>query len=351
MALKKTRVLIVDDSIFMRQFISSNISKDSGIEVVGEASDPYQARDKILELKPDVMTLDVDMPKMNGLEFLKKLMPQYPLPVLVVSSTPNVVLDAMQAGAVDFVAKPSTMEEGDRNAFISELVIKIKIASISKVGQYKHKKSQNLGEIVRRSSGTSVNESLLVAIGASTGGTEATATILNSLKSFSAGIVVVQHMPPVFTRMYAERLNNSGALEVKEAQDGDLVLPGRVLIAPGDFQMEVERSTKGYRVKCYKGEKVSGHCPSVDVLFESVAKAAGPNALGIILTGMGSDGAKGLLSMRKKGAYTIGQSKETCVVYGMPMVANTVGAVQVELPLLEISSRMCRWHDEMTGAK
>ncbi len=349
MAQKKTRVLIVDDSLFMRQFISSSISKDAGIEVVGEAGDPYQARDKILELKPDVMTLDVDMPKMNGLEFLKKLMPQYPLPVLVVSSTPNMILDAMQAGAVDFVSKPVTMEEGDRNAFISELVIKIKIASISRVGQFKRKKG--LEGIVGRSSGTAVNESLLVAIGASTGGTEATAGILNSLKSFSAGIVVVQHMPPVFTRMYAERLNNSCALEVKEAEDGDYVLPGRVLIAPGEFQMEVVRSAKGYRVKCYKGEKVSGHCPSVDVLFESVAKAAGPNALGIILTGMGSDGAKGLLSMRKKGAFTIGQNKESCVVYGMPMVANNVGAVQEELPLSEISSRMCRWHDEMTGGK
>ncbi len=349
MALKKTRVLIVDDSLFMRQFISTSISKDAGIEVVGEAANPFEARDKILELKPDVMTLDVDMPKMNGLEFLKKLMPQYPLPVLVVSSTPTMVLDAMQAGAVDFVAKPVTMDEGDRNAFISELVIKIKIASISKVGQFKRKK--NLAALTERSSGTAVNESLLVAIGASTGGTEATATILNSLKSFSAGIVVVQHMPPVFTRMYAERLNNTCALEVKEAEDGDVVLPGRVLIAPGDFQMEVERSAKGYRIKSYKGEKVSGHCPSVDVLFESVAKAAGANALGIILTGMGSDGAKGLLSMRKRGAFTIGQNKETCVVYGMPMVANNVGAVQEELPLSEISSRMCRWHDEMTGGK
>ncbi len=349
MALKKTRVLIVDDSLFMRQFISTSISRDAGIEVVGEAANPFEARDKILELKPDVMTLDVDMPKMNGLEFLKKLMPQYPLPVLVVSSTPTMVLDAMQAGAVDFVAKPVTMDESDRNAFISELVIKIKIASISKVGQFKRKK--NLAGLAERSSGTAVNESLLVAIGASTGGTEATATILNSLKSFSAGIVVVQHMPPVFTRMYAERLNNTCALEVKEAEDGDIVLPGRVLIAPGDFQMEVERSAKGYRIKSYKGEKVSGHCPSVDVLFESVAKAAGANSLGIILTGMGSDGAKGLLSMRKKGAFTIGQNKETCVVYGMPMVANNVGAVQEELPLSEISSRMCRWHDEMTGGK
>lgn len=349
MAQKKTRVLIVDDSLFMRQFISSNISKDAGIEVVGEACDPYQARDKILELKPDVMTLDVDMPKMNGLEFLRKLMPQYPLPVLVVSSAPHLILDAMQAGAVDFVSKPVTMEEGDRNAFISELVIKIKIASISKVGQFKRKK--NLEGLTGRSSGTAVNESLLVAIGASTGGTEATASILNSLKSFSAGIVVVQHMPPVFTRMYAERLNNSCALEVKEAEDGDYVLPGRVLIAPGEYHMEVVRAAKGYRVKCFKGEKVSGHCPSVDVLFESVAKTAGGNALGIILTGMGSDGAKGLLSMRKKGAYTIGQNKESCVVYGMPMVANNVGAVQEELPLSEISSRMCRWHDEMTGGK
>lgn len=343
MVTKKTRVLIVDDSLFMRQFISNSVAKDPGIEVVGTASDPYDARDKILELNPDVMTLDAEMPKMNGIEFLKKLMPQYPLPVLVVSSAANIVFDAMQAGAVDFVNKPSSMNENEQNAFISELIIKIKIASIAKVGRHKHR-------VLRSETTKSVDagnaERLIAAIGASTGGTEATADILMNLKSCSLGIVVVQHMPPVFTRLYAERLNNSCMMEVKEAVDGDVVTPGRVLIAPGDYHMEVEKCGSGYRVKCFKGEKVSGHCPSVDVLFESVAKAAGANALGIILTGMGSDGANGLLSMRKNGAATIGQNKETCVVYGMPMVANKIGAVQIEAPLAEMPARMCHWYNE-----
>ncbi len=343
MVTKKTRVLIVDDSLFMRQFISNAVSMDPGIEVVGTAGDPYDARDKILELNPDVMTLDVEMPKMNGIEFLKKLMPQYPLPVLVVSSAANIVFDAMQAGAVDFVNKPSTMNENERNTFISELIIKIKIASIAKVGRHKH--SAHRSETTKSADAGNA-ERLIAAIGASTGGTEATADILMNLKNCTLGIVVVQHMPPVFTRLYAERLNNSCMMEVKEAVDGDAVTPGRVLIAPGDYHMQVEKYGSGYRVKCFKGEKVSGHCPSVDVLFESVAKAAGANAMGIILTGMGSDGANGLLSMRKKGAATIGQNKETCVVYGMPMVANKIGAVQIETPLTEIPARMCQWYNE-----
>ena len=340
MAFKKIKVLIVDDSMFIREFIAKALANDPGIEVVGKAADPFEARDKIIELAPDVMTLDVQMPKMNGIEFLKKLMPQYPLPVLVVSSVSDIVFDAMDAGAVDFISKSSIQNEQSRQSFISELIVKIKIASIAKVGQHKHNVVRS--DIVKNTA-ESKPQNRIIAIGASTGGTEATYDVLKNLSNDLPGIVVVQHMPRVFTRLYAERLNNTCAMEVKEAQDGDAVLSGRVLIAPGDFHMQVVKSGVGYKVKCTKGEKVNGHCPSVDVLFDSVAQAAGKNALGIIMTGMGSDGAKGLLAMRNKGASTIGQNKETCVVYGMPMVAQNIGAVEKELPLKEIPGRIYQW--------
>jgi two-component system chemotaxis response regulator CheB len=340
MALKKIKVLIVDDSMFVREFLSSALSKDPGIEVVGKAADPYEARDMIIDLAPDVMTLDVQMPKMNGIEFLKKLMPQYPLPVLVVSSVSDIVFDALDAGAVDFISKANIQNVNSKNAFISELIVKIKIASIAKVGKHKHKEER--GEMIQKA-GEARQKNRIIAIGASTGGTEAIYDILKNLGNDLPGIVVVQHMPPVFTKLYSDRLNNSCTMEVKEAQDGDMVMSGRVLIAPGDYQMQVQRSGRGYRVKCEKGEKVSGHCPSVDVLFHSVAEAAGKEALGVILTGMGSDGAKGLLNMKGKGAATMGQSKETCVVYGMPMAAKSIGAVDRELPLSEIPRRIYQW--------
>jgi len=350
MAARKTRVLIVDDSLFMRQFMSAAISKDSGIEVVGTAADHLEAMEALEKLHPDVMTLDVEMPKMNGIAFLKMLMPQHPLPVLVVSSAPNVVLDAMQAGAVDFVAKPQSMgEPAESSAFVSELLIKIKIASIAKVGQHKHERPRS--EIVKGDLSECAECGLLVAIGASTGGTEAIASILMDLKEFWAGIVIVQHMPPVFTRMYAERMNAACAMEVVEARDGEPVSPGKVLIAPGGLQMEVEKYGKGYRVRCYEGEKVSGHCPSANVLFRSVARAAGPSAMGVILTGMGGDGAEGLLEMRRQNAFTVGQNKESCVVYGMPMVANNLGAVVKELPLSEIPRSMHAWYEKMANRR
>jgi len=343
MAIKKIRVLIVDDSMFVREFIASAISKDAGIEVVGKAADPYEARDKIIELAPDVMTLDVQMPKMNGIDFLKKLMPQYPLPVLVVSSASNIVFDALDAGAVDFVNKGSMQDDNGRNSFISELIVKIKIASIAKVGQHKHNAVKNT---LTNNENKKKAENLMIAIGASTGGTEATYEVLKNLGNDLPGILIVQHMPPVFTRMYAERLNNTCRMEVREAQDGDILVPGLALVAPGDFQMQVVKQGGLFKVKCFKGEKVNGHCPSVDVLFESVAKAVSGNALGIILTGMGSDGAKGLLTMRNKGAQTLGQNKETCVVYGMPAVAFSIGAVMKELSLQEMPKNIYQWYNE-----
>lgn len=341
---KKIKVLVVDDSMFMREFIANALSEDEGIEVVGKAADPYEARDLIIEHNPDVMTLDIQMPKMNGIEFLKKLMPQFPLPVVVVSAVSSSVFDALDAGAVDFINKSTAKNGSHQSQFISELIVKLKIASIAKVGQHKHKSEVK----VVQTTSSNVRQNNIIAIGASTGGTDATFNILKGLGNDLPGIVVVQHMPPVFTRLYAERLNNACAMEVKEAQNGDEVRPGRVLIAPGGFQMTVFKDGSKYRVKCREGEKVSGHCPSVDELFHSIAKIKNLNSMGIILTGMGSDGAKGLLAMKQQGAYTIGQNQETCVVYGMPAVAFNIGAVDIQMPISDMPKYIYKWYKKIS---
>ena len=334
---RRIKVLIVDDSLLFRETLAKEIAKDFGIEVIGTAEDPFVARDKILELKPDVVTLDVEMPKMDGIAFLKKLMPQYPLPVIVVSSVGKNVFEALDAGAVDFVTKPDVKKSGGMNSFINELIVKIKIASTAKVGSYK--KDYQAVKIVSNH-GVDISNTIL-AIGASTGGTEAIYNIITALPRDMPGILIVQHMPPVFTKLYADRLNNSCLLEVKEAQDGDLIKPGRVLVAAGDYHMRLAKGPSGYYVKCAQGERVNGHCPSVDVLFDSVAEVAKSNAIGVILTGMGADGAKGLLNMRKQGAYTIGQDEKTSTVYGMPMVAYNIGGVVKQLPLDKIAQEIC----------
>ncbi len=334
---RKIKVLIVDDSLLFRETLAKEIAKDFGIEVIGTAEDPFAARDKILELKPDVVTLDVEMPKMDGIAFLKKLMPQYPLPVIVVSSVGKNVFEALDAGAVDFVTKPEMGKPGGMNSFINELIVKIKIASTAKVGSFK--KDYEAVKVISNH-GIDISNTIL-AIGASTGGTEAIYSVITSLPRDMPGILIVQHMPPVFTRLYADRLNNSCKLEVKEAQDGDLVKPGRVLVAAGDYHMRLAKGPSGYYVKSTQGERVNGHCPSVDVLFDSVAEVARNRAIGVILTGMGADGAKGLLNMRKRGAYTIGQDEKTSTVYGMPMVAYNIGAVEKQLPLDKIAQDIC----------
>lgn len=335
---KKIRVLVVDDSMVFREALARGISVDPAIEVVGTAADPYAARDKIIELEPDVLTLDVEMPRMNGIEFLRRLMPQYPIPVVMISALNNAVFEALQAGAVDFVCKPEINGKSRTiNTFINELIIKIKIASMAKVG---HKKNEYIHNQSIASVGN-VSKIKVVAIGASTGGTEAISNIIKSLPSDMPGIVIVQHMPPVFTRMYAERLNSTCALEVREAKDGDYILPGLVLIAPGEYHMSVCRAGVHYVVNCRQGERVNGHCPSVDVLFNSVAEHYGANSAGIILTGMGYDGAKGLLAMRKKGARTIGQDERSSVVYGMPKVAFDIGAVEQQVSLAKIPTMLC----------
>ena len=338
--IKKIRVLVADDSMVYREFLSRGISADPGIEVVAAAADPYDARDKIIEYEPDVMTLDVEMPRMNGIEFLQKLMPQYPMPVIVVSSASSRVFDALNAGAVDFVAKPDMKTGKSSNAFINELIIKIKIASTANTSRWKRDTKRVISNIKPDW------KNKIIAIGASTGGTEAILAVLRALPEDMPGIVIVQHMPPVFTKMYAQRLDKTVALNVKEAQTGDAVRQGCVLIAPGDCHMKIERTGNVYKAECFKGEKVNGHCPSVDVLFHSVARTAGKNAIGVILTGMGYDGAKGLLAMRQNGARTIGQDEKSSVVYGMPKVAYHLGAVEKRASLEDIPQIICSFINE-----
>lgn len=330
------KVLVVEDSMVFRELLVQNLNRDPAIQVVGTASDPFQARDAILALKPDVMTLDIELPRMSGIEFLRKLMPQYPLPTVVISSLSDKVFDALNAGAVDFVAKPAVSNRAQLEEFIrNELLVKVKIAVTAQMGNIRkplvmqHHRALDLK-----------NKKVLVAIGASTGGTEATLAVAKEFGPDMPGIIVVQHMPPGFTAMYAKRLNDQCKVEVREAKTGDRVTPGVMLIAPGgDRHMRIVEVNGGYQIECKNGPKVNGHCPSVDVMFDSVSKVAGSNALGIILTGMGGDGANGLLAMRKAGAKTIGQDESTSIVYGMPKVAYDIGAVQYQEKLSDIAGR------------
>lgn len=329
MSIKKIRVLVVDDSMVFREVIARGISSDPAIEVVAKAVDPFDARDKILEFQPDVMTCDVEMPKMNGIEFIRRLLPQYSLPVIVVSTVSQAVFDAMNVGAVDFVTKPDVQSPKSVEAFIQDMIAKIKVAANAKVAQPKEGQSAPVA-----AAGMDLRK--VIAIGSSTGGTEAVFNILKQLPPVMPGILIVQHIPPVFSRMFAERLNNQTQLMVKEAQPGDYVEQGKVLIAPGDQHMRVRKAGNKLKVEVFQGDKVNGHCPSVDVLFESVAAECGSNAIGVILTGMGYDGAKGLLSMRRKGARTIGQDEQSSVVYGMPKAAYNIGAVEKQTTLSSI---------------
>ncbi len=335
--MRPIRVLVVDDSLMFRKLLAQGLNSDPNIEVVADVGDVYEARDAILKFKPDVMTLDVEMPRMNGIEFLKRLMPQYPLPVVMISALNNKVFDALEAGAVDFVNKPSNLTREQLNNFLTqELAAKVKIASTAKVGKLKRVDNTAIASHITAAGG----QDRIVAIGASTGGTEAIFEVVKRLKRDIPGVVIVQHMPPGFTQMYADRLNNQCEVAVKEAQTGDRVMQGQVLIAPGDRQMRLVKVNGVYQVECRGTEKVSGHCPSVDVLFSSVAKAAGNKAVGAILTGMGADGAKGLLEMRNAGALTVGQDEATCVVYGMPKVAFDIGAVQQQAPITAIAGKI-----------
>ncbi|MDW2798106.1 chemotaxis response regulator protein-glutamate methylesterase [Clostridium boliviensis] len=337
---EKIKVFIVDDSMLFRKVLIDNLSQNSNIEVVGYAIDAFDAERKIPSVKPDVVTVDVEMPRVSGIEFVKKLLPIYPVPVILVSSLNLNVFEALSAGAVDFVRKPDMSMSITANTFLNTLMSKIFIASRAKI-KVPAKVIPQTAPVAalggNRTFGLNAYNTV-IAIGASTGGTEATLQVLKDLPADTPGIVVTQHMPEGFTKMYADRLNRLCHMRVKEAQSGDAIERGQVLIAPGDYQMKVVRMGSRYSVNCYSGEKVSGHRPSVDVLFQSVADSAGASSVGIIMTGMGRDGADGLLSMKKKGAFTIGQDAESCVVYGMPMVAFNIGAVKTQVSCPNISN-------------
>jgi len=334
--MRRIKVLVVEDSMVFGKLLVQGLSADPLIEVVALAKDPFEARDAILKYQPDVMTLDIELPKMDGIEFLKMLMPQHPLPVIVISTLSNRVFDALNSGAVDFVAKPVGVGMAQLEAFIkNELPVKIKIASVAKVGGIK----RNVIEFTKQPLEPRTKD-VVIAIGASTGGPEAIAAVLNEFGTEIPGIVMVQHMPPGFTDMYAQRLDKRCKIRVKEAKNGDIVMPGQALLAPaGDAHMQLVNVNGVMQVVIKKGERVSGHIPSVDVLFTSVAEAAKDRAIGIILTGMGGDGAKGLLAMKKAGARTIGQDESTCVVYGMPKVAYDTGAVEFQEKLSDVAKR------------
>ncbi len=335
---KKIRVMVVDDSILARTILTQGLGKSPRIEVVGTAFNPQDAMAKIPQLKPDVITSDVEMPGMSGIDFLKLLLPKYPVPVILVSSLNLRVFDALSAGAVDFVRKPEAGQGND--AFINALTMKVISAAGAKVRQAPASitKAAPVAPLGQRAN----LDQVIIGLGASTGGTEATLEVLKRLPADIPGMLIVQHMPTGFTQMYAERLNRLCNMEVREAKHGDEVRRGLALLAPADYQMRIVRSGSRYTVACSQGEKVSGHRPSVDALFFSMAEQVKCKMAGIIMTGMGRDGADGLLQMRKAGAFTIGQDKESCVVYGMPMVAQNIGAVQIQASCENISSVLLR---------
>ena len=344
---KKIRVLVVDDSILARKLIMDGLNKDPDIEVVGFAINAVDAKTKAAQLKPDVMTLDVQMPGMTGMDFLKKFLPENPLPVVLCSSLNLGVFDALSAGAVDFVRKPDGTQSNE--VFLATLAQKVHVASQARVQRYgggsgyQNRAAANAPTTMAPPPlGASVSNNIIIGLGASTGGTEATLEVLKRLPEDIPGMVITQHMPTGFTKMYADRLNRICKMEVREAQDGDEIKRGLALIAPADLQMRVVRAPRGYCVSCKPGEKISGHRPSVDALFHSMAENVQWKMLGIIMTGMGADGAKGLLAMRKKGAFTIGQDKESCVVYGMPGVAYDIGAVMQQASCKDIAGVLLR---------
>jgi len=348
---KKIKVLIVDDSAVVRQVLSKELSRERDIEVVGTATDPYVARDKIIKLKPDVLTLDIEMPRMDGITFLKKLMQHFPMPVVIVSSltgkNSELALEAIDAGAVEVMCKPgASYKLGDLSVDLINKIraaVKVKVAIPLTVGAKKPPQ-----KITRLAMTKTTNK--VIAIGTSTGGTEALRQILPLLPGNSPGIVIVQHMPENFTRSFANSLNSACEITVKEAEDGDTVAPGKALLAPGNFHMAMRRSGAVYYVEVKKGPRVNRHRPSVDVLFKSVATYAGANAVGVIMTGMGDDGAQGLLAMKEADAATIAQDEASCVVFGMPKEAINLGAADHVLPLDQISRKILKLADDSREA-
>ena len=332
-AAKKIRVLVVDDSAVVRRMISEALSLDPEIEVVGTACDPYVARDKILELEPDVLTLDIEMPRMDGLTFLKILQEHRPMPVVIVSSlTPagsKIALRALELGAVDVVAKQSSA--WNIGSLREQLAHRVKGAARARLSLLKP--AAPAGGPAESSAGIHFSPRQLIVIGASTGGTEAVKNVLTRLPAELPGICIVQHIPPVFSKTFAERLNECSALEVREAAHGDEVRPGTALVAPGDFHMAVEWDVNCYRVRLRQDPPIHFTRPAVDMLFKSAAQCAGRNTLGILLTGMGRDGAQGMQQLKSAGAINLAQNEATCVVYGMPRAAVELGVVDRVVPL------------------
>lgn len=392
--MEKIKLLVVDDSILFREVLTRYIKFDEMIEIVGKAGDAYSARDMILEHEPDVMTLDLEMPRMNGVDFLQKLLPQYYIPTIAISSSDNRKSECMQAGAVDFLRKPTSSTNSSMMVFADTLSKAVRKAYRSNHPNSKIEASaQNIqaaptapaakapaapaakapatmtansafsaaaSAAAAAKNATTATQTqtapkpnptptapskhaklkkteALIALGASTGGTEALEKVIKDFPADTPPVIIVQHMPAGFTKLFSERLNRSCQMRVKEAQDGDRLERGLIIVGAGEYHLRLCKDARGWYVSSKPGEKVSGHCPSVDVMFNSVADVAGPLAIGAILTGMGRDGADGLLRMRQAGAFTVGQDKETCVVYGMPMEAYNCGAVEVQAPLQNIA--------------
>lgn len=349
--MKNIRVLTVDDSALMRQVLATLLSKDPDIEVVGAAPDPYIAREKIKALNPDVLTLDVEMPRMDGLTFLEKLMRGRPMPVVMVSSLTEAgcqtTLRALELGAVDFITKPKIDLRDGMEDIAQELIAKIKAAAAARIRGFKSHvpsftsssklETCNLKHATKSGAMIKTTDTI-IAIGSSTGGTEAVKEVLMKLPPHTPPLLITQHMPERFTKTWADRMNGLCRIAVKEAEDGDSVLPGHALIAPGGYHMTLIRSDARYTVRINQDPPVNRHRPSVDVMFASVARHAGANAVGVILTGMGGDGAKEMLTMKQAGAFTIAQDEASCVVFGMPKEAIKVGAVDKVLPLADIAA-------------
>ncbi len=375
--MSKTRVVVVDDSALVRSLLSEIINRQPDMACVGAASDPLVAREMIRNLNPDVITLDVEMPRMDGIDFLSKLMRLRPMPVVMVSTLTErgaeVTLKALELGAVDFVAKPRIGVADGMRQLTQEITDKVRIAARAKVSKLHLSAPAAPGSPLGEARATAtargaaeapaapggaapaqplgrVSTEKLLFIGASTGGTEATREVLTGLPADAPGVLITQHMPPGFTRSYAARLNGLCRIAVKEAQDGERILPGHAYIAPGGLHLTVERSGANYIARVRDGEPVNRHKPSVELLFQSAARVAGRNAIGIMLTGMGADGAVGMKAMRDAGAHNFAQDEASCVVYGMPREAIAAGAVHEVLPLKRIAEQLMRHLRENAGA-
>lgn len=364
--MNKIKLLVVDDSILFREILARYIRGDNQLDVIGTAGDAYAARDLIERCTPDVMTLDVEMPRMDGIAFLRKLLPQCYVPTIIVSSSEEKREAAMAAGAFDFIKKPQTRTSAEMERFAHQVCSAIKLAyvrrdksklpvSAEKSGGFGAAKNMGTPAAAQRAQDNFISadrrpmaraainrprlkkSDTVIALGASTGGTEALEQVVRQFPEDTPPVLIVQHMPAGFTKMYSDRLNRSCRMTVKEAEDGDRLRKGLIIVGAGDNQLKLCRDRMGWYVSSKPGERVSGHCPSVDVLFTSVAEVAREHAIGAIFTGMGRDGAEGLLKMRKAGAFTVGQDKESCVVYGMPMEAYNLGAVEVQASLYDIA--------------